>query len=111
MDDLLPETTALALAYAAAQERAAADAEAAAVAEQARAQAEAAELAALIYDPLPYPEAYPADARMYVGTGIGALYGISPLDTTTAYVDDEGDTHEVPWSYDLAGWTLGREPK
>lgn len=28
------------------------------------------------YDPLPYPEAEPVDAKLYAGTAIGALYGL-----------------------------------
>lgn len=28
------------------------------------------------YDPMPYDEAEPVDARLYEGTGIGALYGL-----------------------------------
>lgn len=29
------------------------------------------------YDPMPYAEAEPIDLRMYEGTGIGALYGLT----------------------------------
>jgi hypothetical protein len=43
------------------------------------------------YDPLPYPEAEPADARLYEGTGIAALYGLPG-----------GEAH----AWQLAGWTL-----
>jgi hypothetical protein len=43
------------------------------------------------YDPLPYPEAEPADQALYEGTGIGALYGVPGC---------EG--HE----WQLAGWNL-----
>jgi hypothetical protein len=31
------------------------------------------------YDPAPYAEAEPRDARMYEDTAIGALYGLSPM--------------------------------
>jgi hypothetical protein len=44
------------------------------------------------YDPRPVPEATPADERMYVGTGIGALYGLG------------GEQH----LYTLAGWNVRR---
>lgn len=43
------------------------------------------------YDPLPYPEALPAEPRLYEGTGIGALYGLP-----------ETDCH----LWQLAGWNL-----
>lgn len=42
------------------------------------------------YDPLPYADAAP-DARMYEGTGIGALYGLPG-----------GEFH----AWQLAGWNL-----
>ena len=48
-----------------------------------------------VYDPWPYAEAAP-DVRLFKGTGIGALYGISP---------------DYPLERELAGWTLGREPR
>lgn len=43
------------------------------------------------YDPLPYKEALPSDLRMYAGTGIGALYGLS-----------ESEGH----AWQLAGWNV-----
>lgn len=43
------------------------------------------------YDPLPYKEALPDDLRMYAGTGIGALYGLT---------ESEG------FSWQLAGWNI-----
>lgn len=46
------------------------------------------------YDPSPYPEAVPADPRMYEGTGIAALYGLPG-----------GEAH----AWQLAGWNLTRE--
>jgi hypothetical protein len=49
-----------------------------------------------VYDPMPYPEAEPLDARMYEGTGIGYLYGV------------EGCEH---FAAELGDWTLGREPR
>lgn len=42
------------------------------------------------YDPLPYPEATPHPTDRYVGTGVGALYGLS------------GDR----FADELAGWRL-----
>ncbi len=49
-----------------------------------------------VYDPLPYPEAEPADVRLYEGTGIGFLYGV------------EGCEH---FATELGDWTLGKEPR
>lgn len=47
------------------------------------------------YDPMPYAEAAPAEPRMYDGTGIGALYGMSASGGLLA---------------DLAGWNIvGRD--
>jgi hypothetical protein len=115
MDDLLPGEDAphgaFAYAYAEAQERQAEDEARAAAAALAAQEEDIALMGARIYDPLPYPEAAPTDIRMYAGTGIGALYGLNGMTTTTTFVDDEGESHDLPWSYDLEGWTLGKEPK
>lgn len=46
------------------------------------------------YDPMPYPEAAPADPGMYEGAGIAALYGLPG-----------GEAH----LWQLAGWNLTRE--
>jgi hypothetical protein len=59
--------------------------------EEARArQAQEAELAAVehVYDPLPYPEAEPVDLAMYVGTGIGVLYGLPETEHFAAELGD-----------------------
>lgn len=42
------------------------------------------------YDPLPFPDAAPTPAAWYVGTGIGALYGLG------------GEQH----LWQLAGWNV-----
>lgn len=47
------------------------------------------------YDPLPYPEAMPADPHTYRGTGVGALYGLG--------METESGRSLAP---DLAGWNL-----
>lgn len=51
------------------------------------------------YDPMPYPEALPYPESMYEGTGIGALYGLSPMTPSQAA--------------SLVGWTItpGRYPE
>lgn len=43
------------------------------------------------YNPLPYKEALPDDLRMYAGTGIGVLYGLT---------ESEG------FAWQLAGWNV-----
>lgn len=48
------------------------------------------------YDPLPYPEAAPAEPRMYEDTGIAALYDLPG-----------GEAH----AWQLAGWNLVRKPR
>lgn len=53
------------------------------------------------YNPLPYPEARPTDSDMYVGTGIGMLYGIEGA------VNGKWTSSNKFWS-ELAGWTLVR---
>lgn len=92
-EDIAELETAFARAFKEAEERDAL------LKEKLQQEQEAAALEAMafhVYDPLPYPEAVPADPRMYEGTGIGALYGIP------------GSEHFLA---ELGDWTLGKEPR
>jgi hypothetical protein len=59
------------------------------------------------YDPVPCREALLDEPRLYDGTGIGALYGLS-TETVATHYDDEGRGCVIRRSLvaDLAGWTL-----
>lgn len=60
------------------------------------------------YDPLPYPEAEPADAKLYDGTAIGAMYGLTPPTKRRTWQDDDGNPvmAESNLLVGLAGWNL-----
>lgn len=58
------------------------------------------------YDPMPVPEARPADSLIYEGTGIGALYGGAT--ETISGVHYDGENHVVVRSLlaGTAGWNV-----
>lgn len=59
------------------------------------------------YDPMPYDEAEPVDLRMYEGTAIGALYGLSDDAVTRTWLDDDGNAVTVTRPLlELEGWEL-----
>lgn len=74
------------------------------------------------YDLWPVPEAEPTPSSMYVGTGIGALYGLGYESCSGEYVTADGKARhavasvdgDVPYApsrslvVDLAGWNVGR---